>query len=107
MLSGRNLTSAWNLRQHYWARFPSLLFSAILVNNHERSTRGAFANGDVAGLPHHLRGHRYRDAGIDGDRRVEVAAHERRSLSDAGAALGQRHGNTLRGRRSFGNGAFV
>src|SRR5689334_14655685 len=107
VLSGRNVTSAQNQRQHFWGAFSFLTFLGDTVNNHGRSTRGAFADGDVARFPYHLRGDRYRDARADGDRRMEMAAHERRRLSDVGPTLGQGYGDTLRRRRRFGNSAFV
>src|SRR5687768_4492376 len=79
----------------------------MLVHTYGRSARRAVADGDVAGLSHHLCGHRNRDAAVDDRRRVEVAADERRCLSDARATLGEGHRDLVRGRRCFGNGPLV
>ena len=64
-----------------------------------RPLRRALADGSVARLPHHLRGHRHRAAGAHGHRRDALAAHGRCHVSRAREALGERRGDPLRGGR--------
>lgn len=67
----------------------------------------SLANGGVAGFSRYLRRRQHCDAAFDDYCLVALAENERRSLSDARQAVGERNGNFVRGRRGFRHGAVV
>ena len=73
----------------------------------ERPRVRAIPDGDLAGVPHRVRGGGRRAAGADGARRRAAPAHARSRVSAALEAAGQGDQHPVRGRRGVGDGAVV
>src|SRR5260221_14562088 len=75
--------------------------------SHERPICSAIPDGDVTGFSYRPCGNRYWNAALDDYCRVAMVANQRRGLSGIGQTLAEGNGNTVCGRRSFGNSTLV